>query len=173
MLERKEVERKSGEGGCGSCLDKQVCGAALSKIYFLRVSSGEPDRDFSLQRLNVENFKHESICKRSRRRTLKTLKTFDCAQGLVELKGRLCGRQSLIKSGLVGHGFDWQTPVLGALSLSLSPPLPSPTYSSTSQPICLCCVQSLLFFGFALICICGKATTSRQLASLVLSENSP
>lgn len=55
--------------GCGSCLDKQVCGAALSKIYFLRVSSGWPDRNFSLQRLNMENFKYESICKQRRRRT--------------------------------------------------------------------------------------------------------
>lgn len=52
-----------------------------------------------------------------------TLKTFDSAtrRAMGELGNvdgmdgvrRGCGRQSLIKSGLVGHGFDWQTPVFG------------------------------------------------------------
>lgn len=51
--------------------------------------------------------------------------------------GGVCGWQSLIKSGLVGHGFDWQTPV--------SPLPPLPLCQATHLSL-LCSIFALFWF---------------------------
>jgi len=133
------------------CLDKQVCGSALSKIYSLRLSDGWPGAGRPTPTpILLPSWRRFTVCDDLIWKILSTFPLDKVGLWLEEL-AKLWWWQSLIKSGLV---WTW---VRSASDAMTSTPTPCSNPTSSSH------FQSLLFFGFALICICGFATTSSWL----------